>query len=290
MIKNSILLFLIVITSLTILNASLLTKEIVTYTNLFITKLFPSNFLFFTLSSLLINYNIIEKISKLLHHNGSTLFVTIMSLISGYPSGSIYIKKLLNENLITTKKANYLIKFTHFPNPIFILGPVSLLFKNKIFSTKILLSLILSNFIIALIFYRKEKDKEIIYKTSKNSFSKNLTNAITSSFKVIITIYGISLFFFIIGKIITLYLNLEIIPYILISGIFDLTNGIFKTSLITNDILKAIIIIIFFSLGGISVNMQIKSIISDTNIKYKNFFLARLLQLLFATIIFLWIV
>ena len=290
MIKNSILLFLIVITSLTILNASLLTKEIVTYTNLFITKLFPSNFLFFTLSSLLINYNIIEKISKLLHHNGSTLFVTIMSLISGYPSGSIYIKKLLNENLITTKKANYLIKFTHFPNPIFILGPVSLLFKNKIFSTKILLSLILSNFIIALIFYRKEKDKEIIYKTSKNSFSKNLTNAITSSFKVIITIYGISLFFFIIGKIITLYLNLEIIPYILISGIFDLTNGIFKTSLITDDILKAIIIIIFFSLGGISVNMQIKSIISDTNIKYKNFFLARLLQLLFATIIFLWIV
>ena len=290
MIKNSILLFLIVITSLTILNASLLTKEIVTYTNLFITKLFPSNFLFFTLSSLLINYNIIEKISKLLHHNGSTLFVTIMSLISGYPSGSIYIKKLLNENLITTKKANYLIKFTHFPNPIFILGPVSLLFKNKIFSTKILLSLILSNFIIALIFYRKEKDKEIIYKTSKNSFSKNLTNAITSSFKVIITIYGISLFFFIIGKIITLYLNLEIITYILISGIFDLTNGIFKTSLITNDILKAIIIIIFFSLGGISVNMQIKSIISDTNIKYKNFFLARLLQLLFATIIFLWIV
>lgn len=290
MIKNSILLFLIVITSLTILNASLLTKEIVTYTNLFITKLFPSNFLFFTLSSLLINYNIIEKISKLLHHNGSTLFVTIMSLISGYPSGSIYIKKLLNENLITTKKANYLIKFTHFPNPIFILGPVSLLFKNKIFSTKILLSLILSNFIIALIFYRKEKDKEIIYKTSKNSFSKNLTNAITSSFKVIITIYGISLFFFIIGKIITLYLNLEIIPYILISGIFDLTNGIFKTSLITNDILKAIIIIIFFSLGGISVNMQIKSIISDTNIKYKNFFLARLLQLLLATIIFLWIV
>lgn len=290
MIKNSILLFLIVITSLTILNASLLTKEIVTYTNLFITKLFPSNFLFFTLSSLLINYNIIEKISKFLHHNGSTLFVTIMSLISGYPSGSIYIKKLLNENLITTKKANYLIKFTHFPNPIFILGPVSLLFKNKIFSTKILLSLILSNFIIALIFYRKEKDKEIIYKTSKNSFSKNLTNAITSSFKVIITIYGISLFFFIIGKIITLYLNLEIIPYILISGIFDLTNGIFKTSLITNDILKAIIIIIFFSLGGISVNMQIKSIISDTNIKYKNFFLARLLQLLFATIIFLWIV
>lgn len=290
MIKNSILLFLIVITSLTILNASLLTKEIVTYTKLFITKLFPSNFLFFTLSSLLINYNIIEKISKLLHHNGSTLFVTIMSLISGYPSGSIYIKKLLNENLITTKKANYLIKFTHFPNPIFILGPVSLLFKNKIFSTKILLSLILSNFIIALIFYRKEKDKEIIYKTSKNSFSKNLTNAITSSFKVIITIYGISLFFFIIGKIITLYLNLEIISYILISGIFDLTNGIFKTSLITNDILKAIIIIIFFSLGGISVNMQIKSIISDTNIKYKNFFLTRLLQLLFATIIFLWIV
>ena len=86
------------------------------------------------------------------------------------------------------------------------------------------------------------------------------------------------------------YLKTPLIIYILLNGIFDLTNGIFLTSLINNETIKGIIVIFFFTFGGISVHMQTKSIIADTKIKYKNFLIGRLMQSILAIIIFLWII
>ena len=145
--SNIILISLICLMILYVINASLITKHILQYTKLFIEKLFPASFLFFTFSTLLIEYNIIEKISNTLKINGANFYVIAMSLISGFPSGSKYTKELLDKNLITEKNANYLIKFTHFPNPLFILGPVSLLFPSKEYTWKILSCIILANFI-----------------------------------------------------------------------------------------------------------------------------------------------
>ena len=285
--SNIILLVLICLTLLYLANSVFITKQILIYTKLFIEKLFPASFLFFTLSTLLIEYNAIETLTKLIHKNGATLYVTLMSLISGFPSGSIYTTELLKKGIITEKTANYLIKFTHFPNPVFILGPVSLLFPNKTYTYKILISIILANFIIA--FITRTKEKEIIKYTSKTptDFSKTLTKATLTSLKTIILIYGTSLFLYLIITIINHYYKLPLISYVLLNGIFDLTNGVFLTSLITNPITKSIIIIFFFCFGGISVHMQTKSIIADTLTKYKNFIIGRLLQTIIAILIFL---
>ena len=83
---------------------------------------------------------------------------------------------------------------------------------------------------------------------------------------------------------------MALVSYVLLNGIFDLTNGVFLTSLIANPIIKAIIVIVFFSFGGISVHMQTKSIIADTQIKYKNFFIGRIWGIIIANILFLWII
>ena len=69
----------------------------------------------------------------------------------------------------------------------------------------------------------------------------------------------------------------------------DLTNGTFLTSLISNPTLRGLLIVFFFSFGGISVHMQTKSIISDTSIQYKNFLLGRIYQTILACLLFLWI-
>lgn len=287
---NIILVVLICLTILYLSNSILITKQILVYTKLFIEKLFPASFLFFTLSTLLIEYNVIEMLTKLIHKNGATLYVTLMSLISGFPSGSIYTTQLLKKERITEKTANYLIKFTHFPNPVFILGPVSLLFPNKSYTYKILISIIVANFIIAL--FTRGKTKEIMKYSSETtpSFSKTLTKATLYSLKTIILIYGTSLFLYLIVTIINHYYKLPLISYVLLNGIFDLTNGVFLTSLITNPVTRGIIIIIFFCFGGLSVHMQTKSIIADTQIKYKNFLIGRLLQITLAIILFLAIV
>ena len=288
--SNIILIVLICLTFLYLTNSVLITKRILIYTKLFIEKLFPASFLFFTLSTLLIEYNAVGSLTKIFKKNGAVLYVTIMSLISGFPSGSIYTTELLKKKQITEKTANYLIRFTHFPNPIFILGPVSLLFPNKTYTYKILISIILANFIIA--FITRTKEKEIIKYTSKTptDFSKTLTKATLTSLKTIILIYGTSLFLYLIITIINHYYKLPLISYVLLNGIFDLTNGVFLTSLITNPITKGIIIIFFFSFGGLSVHMQTKSIIADTQIKYKNFFIGRIWGIIIANILFLWII
>ena len=250
-------------------------------------KLFPASFIFFIISSLLIDYNFIEKISKLLHINGSIFYVVVMSMLSGFPSGSKYITDLLERELISTKIANYLIIFTHFPNPIFILGSVSSIFKDKMIPIFILISLIISNLLIGLFLYPKDKEKFKITKSESPNFSINLKKAIYSSIKTMILIYGTSIFFYLIITILNNYLNLSLYNYIFVNGLFDLTKGVFLTSLIKNDVLRAIYIIIFISFGGISINMQVKSIIADTNVKYKNFILGRFFQIILSMSIFL---
>lgn len=288
--SNYILLLLICLLTLYLINSSLITKSILDYTSLFIEKIFPASFLFFTLSSLLIDYHFIENIEKLLKVNGAIFYTVMMSLISGFPSGSKYIKDLLEKGLISDKTANYLITFTHFPNPMFILGSVSLLFPSSKYAKVLLFSLIAANLLLGLLL--KPKQKEALPKEAEKelNFSTSLAKAITSSLKTILLIYGTSIFFFLIATIINHYINLSLSKYIFVNGIFDLTKGIFLTSLLKSPILKAIFIISFISFGGLSVNIQIKSIIADTKIKYKNFLLGRLFQFVVATIIFLLII
>lgn len=281
-----IITFLLTLLILYTINSTLIIKSIIDYTNLFITKLFPTNFIFFMLSTILIDQGLIELINNKLKLNGSIFYVTIMSILSGIPSGSKYTKDLLNKGLISNKTANYLLSFTHFPNPMFVLNTVTILL-NKTLALKILICLILSNLIIALIFKPQKKEVITINDSPSKDFSESLSKAIIDSLKVILIIYGTSVFFYLITVIINKYLTLNVLSHVLLNGIFDLTKGLFSISLLSNKLLKSLLIIIFFSFGSLSVHIQIKSIITNTSLKYKYFILGRLLQILFATILFL---
>lgn len=281
-----IITFLLTLLILYTINSTLVIKSILDYTNLFITKLFPTNFVFFMLSTILIDQGLIELINNKLKLNGSIFYVTIMSILSGIPSGSKYTKDLLEKDLISTKTANYLLSFTHFPNPMFVLNTVTILL-NKTLALKILICLILSNLIIALIFKPPKKEVIIINDSPSKDFSESLSKAIIDSLKVILIIYGTSVFFYLITVIINKYLTLNVLSHVLLNGIFDLTKGLFSISLLSNKLLKSLLIIIFFSFGSLSIHIQIKSIITNTSLKYKYFILGRLLQILFATILFL---
>lgn len=281
-----IITFLLTLLILYTINSTLVIKSILDYTNLFITKLFPTNFVFFMLSTILIDQGLIELINNKLKLNGSIFYVTIMSILSGIPSGSKYTKDLLEKDLISTKTANYLLAFTHFPNPMFVLNTVTILL-NKTIALKILISLILSNLIIALIFKPQKKEVITINDSPSKDFSESLSKAIIDSLKVILLIYGTSVFFYLITVIINKYLTLNVLSHVLLNGIFDLTKGLFSISLLSNKLLKSLLIIIFFSFGSLSIHIQIKSIITNTSLKYKYFILGRLLQILFATILFL---
>lgn len=284
--RLTIIIFLLVLLTLYTVNSSLIIKSILEYTKLFITRLFPTNFIFFVLSTILIDQGLIELINNKLKLDGSVFYVTIMSILSGIPSGSKYTKDLLEKGIIEEKTANYLLSFTHFPNPMFVLSTVTTLINSKI-ALKILITLILSNLIIAFIFKPKKKEVYKANSSISNDFSSSLAKAILDAIKVIIIIYGTSVFFYLITVIINKYLTLTVFSHVILNGVFDLTKGLFSTILISNELLRSLLIIIFFAFGSLSIHIQIKSIISNTSLKYKKFILGRILQIMISIPLFL---
>lgn len=281
-----IILFLSILLILYTINSPIIINSILSYTKLFITKLFPTNFIFFVISTILIEQGLIKLLNTKFKLNSSIFYVTIMSILSGIPSGAKYTKDLLNKKVISNKTANYLITYTHFPNPMFILSAATSLTNNEI-AVKILIALILSNLLIAISLKPKEKEIYTISDSSPKDFASSLSKAIIDAIKVIIIIYGTSVFFYLITIIINKYLTLNTLNYIIINGIFDLTKGIFSTSLINNELTKSILIILFSAFGSLSIHIQIKSIISNTSIKYKNFLFGRIIQIMISIPLFL---
>lgn len=263
-------------------DSNIIINEFLSYTNIFITKLFPSVFIIYILSDLLINYGIIKLLKKITKYP-TTIYILLISLISGFPSGPKTIKDLKNKEFISEEESNKLIKFTHFPNPIFLFSTISLITKNI---SIIYISIILSNLIILII--NKPKSNNKLPNIKEQDFTITLSNSIIKTLKIIILIYGTSIFFYLISVILLKYLNNKDL-YILINILFDLTKGITITSLINNQTLKDLVIILLLTISPLNINIQIKSILSDTNIKYINFIKGRIISSIL-TIIFYFLI
>ena len=261
-----------------LINSKFIINSFLDYTNTFITKLAPFTFLNILLVSILIDYNLLD----LLPIKNSSLYVFCLSLLSGFPSGAIYTKEIFEKDLINRNTSNSILTFSHFPNPLFMFGTINLIINNMFICIKIYTSIFISNFILYLFSNKSKYNNKII---NNNSFSNILSNNINKSFKSIILIYGISIFFYLISCIIFKYISFNTYSYVFISGLFDLLKGVFTTSLINSDI-KYFIILFFISFGGISIHMQVKSIIGN-DLSYKYFFIGRVISTIISIIIFL---
>ena len=261
-------------------------ENILEYTELFIKKVFPVSFIFLILSNMLINYNIIQYLQRIIKIKSFDFYIMILSMISGFPSGAIYIKELLNNKMITGKQANKSIMFCHFPNPLFVINSVGIILNDRKIALIILFSIIISNFILFIFFHNK--NTKLIDFNFKSCFSSILSDSIIKSFKVIVLIYGISVFFFLMASFLLINITNPFI-YVLINGIFDLTKGVYSTTLINDIIIKSLFIILFISFSSLSIHLQIKSILMDTDINYINFIKGRVFGTLLSFFIFLFI-
>ena len=262
-------------------NSQYILNNIIDYSKLFLTKLFPVSFIFFIISSLLVDFGIISFLDNVLHIKSTKLYVFTISMISGFPSGAKYISDLYNKGFISCSDANKLMMFSHFPNPLFIISSLTLVIPNRIITRNILLSIIISNFIIML-FCKIDGNKYNDSNFKKTNFSLSLATGIKSAFEVLCIIYGTSLFFYLISCIILNTFSFSHIYYVLICGVFDLTKGIFSVSLLDSNYLRGIFVLLFICFGSLSIHLQIKSILSDTPINYKYFIFGRILGTLLA--------
>lgn len=262
-------------------------------------NLFPTLFPFFVVSSLLLNYgfvdilgNLLSKpMNKLFHLPGCCGFVLAISLVSGFPSGAKYTKDLVENNLITIKQAERLLTFTHYSNPLFILGMIgSILLNNQKLAYLIMIAHIVSGLLVGIIFRKKnyyscENMQKKSNKTSK-TFGQLLTESIMSSLNTMFLLLGIVTIFLIISTIIKNIVSLPPILSTIVSGIIEMTQGVKLASLMqTSELIKIIIITGIISFGGLSVHMQVLGIISEQKIRYKYFFLARIIHPILAMLL-----
>lgn len=310
-ISSIIIMLLLLFCAYEILSESEAILNAVSYSfEIWINNLFPSMFPFFVLSEILINFGFIELIGELFKPlfekvfkiNGNAAFVFIMSMISGFPSNAKYAKELYLQNKLNEKEATKILMFSHFSNPLFILGTISISFlKNKKIGIIVLLSHYLSNIIIGILFrnYNRsniEKNKFSFKKAILMMHNKRvnnekklgviITNSLINSINTLLLILGVVTTFLIITTIIDNNFHPNLFTKTIISSILEMTQGLKHASLLNINInYKAILISMILSFGGLSVHTQIISIISDTKIKYKPFLLSRIIHALISAIL-----
>ncbi len=268
---------------------------IINSTNFWFQNLIPAIFPFYVISDLLINYgmttilNRLTIIKKLFKLSSSGLFIIILSMITGLPSGAIYISKLLKEDLISVEEANRIIYFCHFSNPLFIINTIGLnILGNKTLGYFILLSHYLSNFIITFIFKNNCNYDSKIFIHNQEKLGKVFSTSIINTFNSLLIILGNIISFQLLLTIIFNYIDISNEIDAFISLFLEISNGLTQLKLLNiNIILKSAIITSAISFGGLCIHSQVYTILSDTKIKYKNYLFGRIVQAILAPLIFL---
>lgn len=274
-------------------------------------NIFPSLFPFFVLSSFLINYGFVELVSELFKPimvnffkvRGVGAFVFILSLISGFPSNSKYVRELYKKGLINEYEGTKLLTFTHFSNPLFVLGTVSILFlNNREIGFFILFCHYIGNIIVGFLFRNYYVSDSIDSKVSlkkaivsmhkkrisnDKSFGEIMTSSLMDGINTLLLIFGVVTLFLVLTTIISN--NIALPPYYqsILNGLIEMTQGLKYVSLLDIPLkIKGTLSILFISFGGISVHIQLLSIISDTKIKYFPFLVARIIHACVSSLLF----
>ncbi len=265
----------------------------------------PSLLPFFIATELLGYTNIVYTLGRLLdifmrpifNVPGISAFPLLMGIISGYPVGAKIVSNLKLNGDITKEEAERLIAFTNNSGPLFIIGTVGIgLFKNIKFGILLLITHILASLTVGFLFrwwksshanhFNKNGKKRARPLFPHNRISgKNLgevlSNSIMNAINTVLLIGGFIVLFSVVISIFenSILLNISS-PFVngFISGILEITNGVSKITSIPVNSLSLIICAFLIGFGGISVSLQILSIISKTNISIKPYIIGKLLQ------------
>ena len=258
--------------------------------NIWITSLLPALFPFFIVSDILINYDVIKYFPKVIRNSIKYLFnisdnglvIILLSMLSGFPSNARNIKNMYLDKKITKEEGEHLLYFTHFSNPMFILGTIPLILNSNKISKYILISHYLANIILGIClrkYNRVNDSNNSNYKEDKHNFGLVLTTSIRKSLDSVLSILGTLTVFLIMSTLLINFFNLDNTSSLLIKSILELTSGLKELG--SYNLLNKYLLIIsscILSFGGLSVHMQVINELVDTDISYKNYFIGRILQ------------
>lgn len=277
----------------------------------------PSLFPFLVATELLSYTNVVNFISKKLDRlmrpifnmPGASAYPFILGMLSGYPVGAKTVCHIYKEGLCTKREAELMLAYTNNSGPLFIIGTVGIsMFGSSTIGLILLFTHILASVSVGIIFSKKigskykELNKDYVKVTYKNvSFSnlgEVLSNSIINSIKTVLMIGGFVVIFSVIISILKNSGILNMLTQILsplfsnscfvsgtLSGIIELTNGLYTICNIHVKAISTNILICAFLLGfgGFSVMLQILSVVSKEKLSIKPYIIGKILQAILAT-------
>ncbi|PKR86945.1 sporulation integral membrane protein YlbJ [Heyndrickxia camelliae] len=252
-------------------------------------------------------------------------FALAMGMASGNPAGAKITARLRQEKQISQIEAERLVSFTNYSSPLFIFVAVSVgFFHNKDLGLIFAIAHYAGNIIVGLFmrFYGYSREERVtnqmrkipikealraLHKTrieDKRPIGKLLGDAVNSSVQTLLMIGGFIILFSVINRLlfhlhITSFLASIIgnvllsihfptslsIPYI--AGLFEITLGSKLLSEVAKSTLLQQVVLTSFILGfsGFSIQAQVASILAQTDIRFKPFFIARIMHGFIAAII-----
>jgi len=245
-------------------------------------------------------------------------FTWAMGLASGNPAGAKFTARLRQEKQITQIEAERLVAFTSSSSPLFIFGAVAVgFFHNPSLGIIFAAAHYVGNIAVGLVMRFHGTNEEVRRPKRKHKFllkealrvlhatriknnkpiGKLLGDAVMSAIQTLLMIGGFIILFSVFNKLlrymhITSFLALltegllhlahfsEKLSIPLISGLFEMTLGIQMISEARESPLLQQVIAASFMLGfgGFSIQAQVASILAQTDIRFRPFFIARMLH------------
>lgn len=280
----------------------------------------PTLFPFFVATELLNHTNFIPMLGKYLNKfmrpifkvPGEGAYAFLMGLISGYPVGAKIVCHLREKGLCTKDEGERMLAFTNNSGPLFIVGTVGIsLFNNQTIGIILLITHILACITVGILFGFMKKEDKVKWdrynvntrqkddKTLGGILGESIKNAISTIlmiggfvviFSIIISILNNSHILEIISKIVSpiitsIGINAEFVKPVL-AGLIELTNGVKLVSeaSIVNYNLSIILSAFLLGFGGVSILLQVSSIVAKTDLSMKKYVFGKLLQGIIASV------
>lgn len=255
---------------------------------LFITKVFVSIFPFIILSDILFyfNYDLFLKkifgniISKLFNVSKSTSIIYVLSILTSHPTNSVYIKEMLDRKEIDENDINKILLTTYFPSIAFVIGTIGIGIYHSIKTGVFLyLTILIKNILIGIFLRGKNLSKEIqSIKKNNITLQETISNSIIKGINISYTILGNIIIFTIIVNLLNNYLNINSTILSLMSGMLEMTSGIFMISNLNINLSQKILLTSFIlNFSGLSIIFQTTSILNKYKINIKKILIIKLI-------------
>src|SRR5690554_305391 len=292
-----LIVFLVIIIAFSILtNTEAFFQNITSTLNLWLTKVYPSVFTFYTISSILLNTNLFNKFiyytkfffKKLRFKDQISLNLFLLSIFIGNPSSSGLIIESIDKNAITINDGNNLLKVSSFSNPLFILA---FLFPYSIkYAVIIIFVHIASNTIIAYLMNRNNNHTEIENISLRFSL-REIINSINNVIHILLIVSTMMVFSNIIIFSLETTLNFlkinNLFTLLLLSQL-EISRGLSTILSLNIESLFIYLLVCFtISFNGFSIHLQVINIISKYSLSYSKFLIFRIIQCILASSLFL---